>query len=360
MTTIPALDRLRLFLRPPGKGIHSVSTGGGFAAGLQRKLYGTDTPAQVQSAWEDSLQRVRRAEVFVLGIPSDTGAGIMRGANFGPIGVREAYLAKYGAYPKGVLDIGDILCVPQLLHDEMLSDRQVAMTRAALYGDLKDVDLPVSPLSMAEQALLALHELNPTARIAIIGGDHSVSWPAMLYCHRRCGQDFGVVHFDAHTDLLEHRLGVRFCYTTWAWHALKLMQPYGLVQVGVRTSGKPRDYWMSQYPVIQLWAADVAAVGEEKTIQRIVEHYKESGITKIYVSNDIDGTDLSYGAATGTPEANGLTPQFVLGLVRALRAELELIGGDVVEVAPPLSGSREFATEKTCLLGAEYLQAMID
>ena len=195
-SSLSSLDRLRLFLRPPGRGIPTISTGGGHAAPLLHELYGTDQVKEVQSAWEDSLQRIRRVDTMVLGIPSDTGAGILRGANMGPIGVRQAYFKQFIQYPKNVLDLGDVVCVPQLLHDEMLSDSQKTATREALYGDLKDEPLPVAPLSIAEEALAALNELNPSARICLIGGDHSVSWPAMIHCHKRFGDDFAVLHFD--------------------------------------------------------------------------------------------------------------------------------------------------------------------
>ena len=155
--------------------------------------------AAIQSAWEDSLQRIRRVGAIILGVPSDTGAGILRGACFGPLGIREAYLQQFGQYPKSAVDVGDVLCVPQLLHDEMLSSDQMAATRRELYPG-KEEPLPVSPLSITEQVLMALYELNPEAQILILGGDQSVSWPAMLYCHRRCGEDFGVLHFDAQPE----------------------------------------------------------------------------------------------------------------------------------------------------------------
>jgi agmatinase len=294
---------------------------------------------------------------ILMAVPSDTGAGIMRGANFGPLGIREAFLARYGTFPKSLVDVGDVVSVPQLLHDEMLSDRQIAATRKELYGAHAAEALPVSPLSIAEQVLYALYELNPEAQIFLLGGDHSVSWPAMLYCHRRCGDDFGVLHFDAHTDLLEHRLGIRYCYTTWAWHALKLLKPQRMVQVGLRTSGKPKEYWMEKYPVVQIWAHEVMHREKEVTT-RILQHFAEQGVRRIYISNDIDGTDASAASATGTPESGGLTPAFVKNLISQLRQEFAIIGGDIVEVAPPLSGRRDFAEEPTCQLAAEYLKEM--
>ena len=65
------------------------------------------------------------------------------------------------------------------------------------------------------------------------------------------------------------------------------------------------------------------------------------GVDALYVSNDIDGTDPKFAAATGTPEPNGLTPELVSGLTLRLGEYFPLIGGDLVEVAPPLAGEVE-------------------
>ena len=64
--------------------------------------------------------------------------------------------------------------------------------------------------------------LAPNMRIMMLGGDHSVSWPvmdAMLAKEPDGNADVGIVHFDAHTDLLPQRLGVPYCFATWAFHA---------------------------------------------------------------------------------------------------------------------------------------------
>lgn len=352
---ISALDRIRLFLRPPGKGLYTQSTGGGYAQMLLKTIYGTDSAKDVHDAWEEGLQKIRRVEAVLLGVPSDTGAGILRGANFGPIGVREAYLAKYGPFPKHVLDIGDVICIPQLLHDEMLSNSQIQASREALYG--KPLELPVSPLSITEGVLSALMELNRQARFYLIGGDHSISWPAMVSCHQRFAGDFGVLHFDAHTDLLESRLGVKYCFGTWASHATRLMKPQHLVQIGIRTSARDKAHWTQTYPLHQIWAKEVFG-HEQEVIESVLGHFTEKGVKHLYISNDIDGTDSGEAPATGTPEANGLHAEFVETLIAAVKKEFSVIGGDIVEVAPPLSGLRDFANEKTCLLAADYLKTM--
>ncbi len=354
--TISAIDRLRLFLRPPGRGLHTNSTGGGYALPVLKKLYGTESSKEVTDAWEESLQRIRRVEGVVLGVPSDTGAGILRGANFGPIGVREAYLTHYKSYPKGIIDIGDIIVVPQLLHDEMLSDSQIESSRAELYPG-RNEKLPVSPLSITEALYVALMELNADLKVFVIGGDHSVTWPAMVHCHKKYGGDFGVLHFDAHSDLMESRLGVKYCFATWAGHAAKLMKPHHMVQVGVRTSTKTKQYWMDKFPLLQVWAEEVPG-REIEVVTQVLQYFLKSGVKKIYITNDIDGTDPVSAPATGTPEPKGLSPQFVQGLIAAVRQKFYLIGGDVVEVAPPLSGTRDYSQEKTCRLAADYLHAL--
>lgn len=356
---LSALDRLRLFLRPPGRGIYIHSTGGGYASPLLMRLYGTDKSPEVQEAWEDSIQKIRRVKTVLVGLPSDTGASIIRGANFGPLGVRLAYLERYRSYPKQVLDIGDVFVVPQLLHDEMLSESQLTRTRSEIFPDISE-PLPVSPLSIAESVFELLSQLNPQVKIVVIGGDHSVSWPAVQQARKNFGENLGLLHFDAHTDLLESRLGIRYCFATWAFHAMKLLKPHHMVQVGIRTSAHTRDYWASHVPVWQVWANEVRG-HETEIIQKIIDFFKEKEIQDIYISNDIDGTDAPSAPATGTPEMGGLDPKFVLSLLRAMRTEFHIVGGDVVEVAPPLSGRREdFAHEPTCQVAADYLHELIE
>ncbi|NDC24820.1 MAG: arginase family protein [Proteobacteria bacterium] len=320
-------------------------------------MYGSADPKQVQNLWEETFQKIRRAEGFILGVPSDTGAGIMKGANFGPLGVREAYFDQFQAYPKNIIDLGDVICVPHFLHDEMLSPYQLTATRKELYPGQEE-PLPVSPLSIAEGVLKAVFELNPQARVYLIGGDHSVSWPSMVYCHSRFGKDFGVLHFDAHTDLMTSRLGVDYCFATWAYQALKFLKPHHLVQVGIRSSAKTKAQWAELHPVTQFWAPEVLG-HEAQIIQKVCQHFSEKGIKSIYISNDIDGTDSSEASATGTPEPAGLKSEFVKELISEVKSRFSVFGGDVVEVAPPLSGKKEFKEEATCRLGAQYLHELI-
>jgi agmatinase len=356
------LDELAAILRPAGGGLYLVSTGRAEQLALQQTLYGVSSEAEVQQRFLDALGRVPSARALLLGVPSDVGAGFRRGANFGPQAIRQRLLddgVDLGA--RGVLDVGDVLVVPQLLHDEMLGEAQKEASRAALYPRLTPAErasLPVSPLSIAERAWDLLLALNPRAVPLTLGGDHSTALPAFRALHRvRPG--FSLVQSDAHTDLLPHRLGVPYCFATWSWHANELLGRGGrLTQVGIRASGRDRAHWESTLGVRQFWAADILE-RPEAALDAVLAHVRGLGPDGVFFSNDIDGTDSRWADATGTPEPGGLTPDWVVELIRRLGREVGLVGGDVMEVAPVLTPTPESAP-RTVALAARYLLETVD
>lgn len=355
-------------LRPAGGGVYTVSTGKREQAALQQELYGASSPEHVQAAWLADLGQLASARVAILGVPSDTGAGLIRGASLGPAALRHAMLAaepglRTRLAAQGVFDAGDVFVVPQLLHDEMLSADQITRTRAAIYGTVDPIlaaTLPVSPLSIAERVADRLLALNPRLKILLLGGDHSVAWPivAALARHRTDHAPWAIVQPDAHTDLLPERLGVRHCFATWAYHANELLGRGGrLVQVGVRSSGRPRAHWESTLGVRQFWADEVRARGDEGTIDDVLAHLERIGARAVYVSNDIDATDAASAPATGAPEFQGLTPAFVERLIFRLGERLPLLGADLVEVAPSIGAPEE--ARRTCEVGALYVMTSL-
>lgn len=354
-------EELARLLRPAGGGIHTVSTGKAEQAALQRAIYSVESDEAVGAAWRATLGELPDAKVVVLGVPSDVGAGFRRGASFGPQALRRTMLDD-DASPytnDGVVDIGDVWVVPQLLDDAMLSEHQLAATREAMYGAADD-PRPVSPLSVAEAALRVARRVAPTAAPLVLGGDHSVAWPAFAAVAAGREDRIGVLHFDAHTDLLETRLGVRYCFATWAYHANDLIGRGGkLVQVGVRASGRDRAHWESTLDVRQHWAADVNERDPSELATEIVEHFRERGVEGLYISNDIDGTDPAFAAATGTAEPGGLHPDLVCTLIREVGAAFEIWGSDLVEVAPPLAGEIDGEPHTTLRTSARYLAAQL-
>lgn len=357
------LEELALLLRPAGGGIYLVSTGRAEQEALQKRLYRASNSDEVDARFREALARIPDAKAVVLGIPSDVGAGFRRGANLGPQAIRTTLLDQLPRFPEraaelGVVDVGDVFVVPQLLHDDMLADAQKAATRAALYPSVPShvrASLPVSPLSIAERALDLVFRLNPRVAPVVLGGDHSTAWPAVSALSRARADRWGVVQPDAHTDLLEHRLGIRICFATWSWHINEVFGRDGrLVQVGTRATRHDRGHWESSLGVRQFWA-DECNEDPDGVLDRLVEHLVERGVTGVYFSNDIDGTDCAWADATGTPEPGGLEPEFVVALIRRLGETVGVIGGDVMEVAPPLR-DRPDSTERTVALAVRYLR----
>lgn len=345
------LDELALLLRPAGGGLYLVSTGRAEQEALQQRLYKAASAAEVDARWKATLARIAHAKCFVLGIPSDVGAGFRRGANLGPQAMRTRLVEEA---PKlldreDIIDIGDVFVVPQLLHDDMLAEKQIAATHAALYPGVTE-RLPVSPLSIAERAMDLVFQLNPNIAPVVLGGDHSTAWPA-VHALSKVRKDWGVVQPDAHTDLLEHRLGIKICFATWSWHINEIFGRDGrLVQVGTRASRFDRGHWEGGLGVRQFWA-DECNRDPEGTLDRLVAHLEERKVKGVYFSNDIDGTDAQWADATGTPEPGGVTPDFIVELIRRLAKTVGIIGGDVMEVAPPLKEN-----DQTVRLAVRYLR----
>jgi agmatinase len=361
------LEELAAILRPAGGGLYLVSTGRAEQLALQRRLYGAATDDDVHTRWLAALARIATARAVILGVPSDVGAGFQRGANLGPQAIRTALLEADPGFPEraardGVVDIGDVFVVPQLLHDDMIGDAQKAASRKALYPSLPAevaAKLPVSPLSIAERALDLVFAINPGVRPIVLGGDHSTAWPVAAALGRaRKNERWAIVQSDAHTDLLSERLGVKYCFATWSYHANELFNRDGrLVQVGIRATRHDRGHWEGTLGVRQFWAEECLR-RPEGVIDEVIDHLKARGVTGVYFSNDIDGTDEAWADATGTPEPNGLTPEFLVALIQRLGSEIGLIGGDVMEVAPMLR-PRVDSGERTVALAVRYLRETI-
>jgi arginase family enzyme len=360
---VTPLEELALLLRPAAGGLYLVSTGRDAQLALQRQLYGARTDAEVDERFRAALAAIPNARAFVLGIPSDVGAGFRRGANLGPQAIRTRLLEELPAWPAraaelGVVDIGDVFVVPQLLHDDMLAEPQKEASRVALYPNVAPElrrRLPVSPLSIAERALDLVFALNPRIAPIVLGGDHSTAWPVASALSRARKDRWGIVQPDAHTDLLEERLGIKYCFATWSWHANELLGRDGrLVQVGTRASRRDRQHWESTLGVRQFWAEECLR-DPEAALDALLAHLKERRIESVYFSNDIDGTDSAHADATGTPESGGLEPDFLVTLIRRIGAEVGMLGGDIMEVAPPLRDKPD-STERTVGLAVRYLR----
>jgi agmatinase len=197
--------------------------------------------------------------------------------------------------------------------------------------------LPVAPLSIADKAMTDIYKKFPGAKILGFGGDHSTSFPLVMSWlkSRKNLKEAAVLHFDAHTDLLDRRLGIDLCFGTWTYHILdELFSTDHIIQVGIRSSGKNKKHWKDTLGVEQLWSSEVNKWGVEKTYKKIKDQYIKAGIKEVYISFDIDALDEKFAAATGTPEKEGLLPTDCAAIIKLLAIDFKVTGADLMEVAP--------------------------
>jgi agmatinase len=326
---------LEKLLCPPGNGVFTIHTAKDKKLAYQKALYKSDDPDVIQEKWQASLKNLnKQTRAILLGICADTGGGIMRGANWGPLFLRQN-LQELNL--KNFFDIGDIRVIPHLLHDKYLNTKTIKECRAALYGK-STMALPVSPLSIAESVYQNILKQKPDAKIFMLGGDHSVSYPAVktiLKHHKKLKHNVAVIHFDAHTDLLEKRLGIDICFGSWAYHIIPFLKsPTQLIQLGIRASRLERGHWEKKLKVSQFWAKDLNYETLDGVLNTIIKSLKKNGTTHLYLSFDIDALDSTYASATGTPEKAGLSPDLCARIIQGLGEEFPYIGADLVEVAP--------------------------
>ena len=184
------------------------------------------------------------------------------------------------------------------------------------------------------------------------GGDHSISLPILRAIAAQ--RPVGLVHIDAHTDMCDEEFGSRFTHGTPFRRAVEegLLDPLRTVQIGIRGTQNSEDAW--DFPLKSgtrvIFIEEFTALGVE---QVIAEARRVVGDGPTYVSFDVDSLDPAYAPGTGTPEIGGLTAIEAQRLVRGLRG-LNLIGGDVVEVAPPFDPSGN-----TALVGATMMYEIL-
>jgi agmatinase len=259
------------------------------------------------------IDEVSRADAAVLGVPFDSGVTYRPGARFGPSHIRES----------------SRLLRP---YNPALSVSPFASLQVVDAGDLA-----VNPFSIDE----AITEIERGARELIdrvphlltLGGDHTIALP-LLRAFAAVHGPVAVVHFDAHLDTWDTYFGASYTHGTPFRRASEegLLDRSGCIHVGIRGplfSGDDLDQDSGLgFQVIAALEAD--HLGIAGIVQRVADRV---GARPVYVSVDIDVLDPAHAPGTGTPEAGGLTSRELLGVLRSFAA-LNLVGADIVEVAP--------------------------
>jgi agmatinase len=268
-------------------------------------------------------------DVAIVGVPYDGGTSYRPGARYGPRHIRDQSSLIRPWNP--VLEVGPFDAL-----------------RVADYGDVD-----VSPVSIEETFAAVERELDPVVAAGVIplavGGDHSITLPVLRALARRHGP-LALVHFDSHPDTWGEYAGSYHYHGSTFRRAIEegIVDGARLIQIGIRGPVYSRD----DFEFHDEHSLEVIRIGDVKEhgVARALERVARLRGRPAYCSFDIDAVDPAYAPATGTPEVGGLTSYEALSLVRGLRG-LDLVGADVVEVAPPYDGPGAI----TSLLAANLL-----
>jgi agmatinase len=259
------------------------------------------------------LDELAHADVAIVGVPFDSGVSYRPGARFGPAHVRASskLLRPYNPTrdiepfaAQQVADAGDIACNPF------------------------DITTAIDEIERGIRSVL-----NTVGRLVTIGGDHTIALPLLRVMHEKYGE-VAVVHFDAHLDTWDTYFGASITHGTPFRRASEegLIDKTASMHVGIRgplySKQDLTDDNVLGFKVIS--AHDMDDLGWRGAVERIKARVGER---PVYVSLDIDVLDPAFAPGTGTPEAGGLTSRELLNILRAFD-ELNLIGADIVEVAP--------------------------
>ncbi|MGZ5214235.1 MAG: agmatinase [Actinomycetota bacterium] len=257
---------------------------------------------------------VDRCDVAVVGVPFDSGTTYRPGARFGPNAVRNAtrllrsYHAGLDVRPfaaQQVADAGDIGCNPF------------------------DIQEAIAQIESGAEEILS-----GASHLLSIGGDHTIALPLLRVMKRRHGP-VALLHFDAHLDTWDTYFGAEYTHGTpfrRAWEEGLLLQDHAM-HVGIRGPLFSPDDLVDdeRFGFAIVGAMEMDTTGVEEVVARVRDRLADA---PVYVSIDIDVLDPAHAPGTGTPEAGGLTSRELLGILRGL-AGVNVVGADIVEVAPP-------------------------
>ena len=271
------------------------------------------------------------ADVAILGAPFDAGTQWRSGARFGPRGVREAStLFSFGH--AGAYDHED---------DATYLPGEVRIV------DMGDADIvhtdTVQSHANIETGVRAA--LSAGALPVVIGGDHSINIPCINAFE---GQgDFHILQIDAHLDFVDERHGVRHGHGNPMRRAAEKPYVTGLTQVGIRNVSSTAK---EGYEAARAMGSDILSVRQARDIgtKSVIDRIPTGA--RVYVTIDIDAFCPSIAPGTGTPSHGGFLYYEVLEMLQTLSERHDIIGLDLVEVAPDYD-----PTGSTSILAAQLL-----
>jgi agmatinase len=267
----------------------------------------------------DLLAR-RRPDVAIVGAPFDDAVSHRPGARFGPRAIRGA------SY-----------------HSGSINSLQLGVEPYEWLDVVDAGDAPVTPMDIERGHLVIeqkVYEVAQSGAIPIVlGGDHSITYPSATAVSRIVApRRLGIVHFDAHADAANATWGNLRSHGTPMRRLIESGAVAGrnFVQVGLRGywPGPETLAWMADQGMRWHLMTEIEERGAEAVVADAIAQALD-GPEVIYLSIDIDVIDPGMAPGTGTPEPGGMLTRELLRAVRQVVTAVELVGMDIVEVAPP-------------------------
>lgn len=174
----------------------------------------------------------------------------------------------------------------------------------------------------------------------MIGGDHSASIPVLTGIDRAVDEDFGIIYLGAHFDLHDSKNGDRFCASTVGRRAFELEHisgPDNICFIGTRTVDK-EEYTFKRDNDIKCLNSVLCHRIESDRIGTIATRQLKK-FSKVYITLDLDCLDPAYAAGVCYPQFAGLYGRQLLNILHELFKNLNIIGMDIVGMAPDLDPS---------------------
>ena len=299
---------------------------GGDKVNPMREPRFTEIATFMRAPLAESLDNV---DIGLIGVPTDLGVTNRAGARHGPREIRNS------SSLMRTFNLGMNVNPYELCHVADLGDVK--------FSHRYDLNKQVEQIKSFFKTIIEKNILPISA-----GGDHSITYPILKAIAKE--EPVGMVHVDAHTDTWGEIWGSKFHHGAPFRLAVEagVLDPNRTIQIGIRGGQNFMEgiEFSQSHGMRVVFMDEFSALGVEKVIQEAREVVGEG---KTYISFDVDGLDPVYAPGTGTPEVGGITTLEAQQLLRGLRG-LNLIGGDVVEVAPPFDN-----TGNTALVGATMM-----
>ena len=276
------------------------------------------------------------ADIAVLGAPYDFGCQWRSGARFGPRSVREAStLFAFGH--AGAYD-----------HED---DVEYLRPDAVRIVDVGDADIVHTDTAKSHANIeVAVRKILSSGAVPVtIGGDHSINIPC-INAFKDLGP-FHVIQIDAHLDFVDERQGVRYGHGNPLRRAAEKDYVTGMTQLGIRNVSSTAK---EGYDDARKMGSDILSVRQVRKLgpSAVLERVPKG--VNYYLTIDIDAFDPSIAPGTGTPSHGGFLYYEVLELLDGLTKRGNILGVDLVEVAPDYD-----RTGSTAILAAQILMNLI-